>query len=112
MGPGLRRERQRRYSLRHRKAQGFAAARHVDGGKAGGGEAAGAAIALLIDLELAFAGAQRGGAAPLQRLVLELDGAIVGVDRFGETENLLGLADNIGMQAFTGLDPVPAAAGQ
>src|SRR5580692_9939026 len=99
MGPGLRRERQRRYSLRHRKAQGFAAARHVDGGKAGGGEAAGAAIALLIDLELAFAGAQLGCAAPVQRLVPELDGAVVGINRLGETENLFGLASDIRMQA-------------
>ena len=84
--------------------------RHVDGGKAGGGKAAGAAIALFVDLELAFAGAKLGGAAPVQRLVLELDGAVVGVDRLGETENLFGLAGDVGMQAFAGLDPIPAAA--
>src|ERR1700674_1975769 len=61
-GYGSPRSRGRRRSMpdgssRHRKAQRLAAAAHVDGGKAGDGEAAGAAVALLVDLELALAGA-------------------------------------------------------
>src|SRR5258708_40335462 len=66
-------------SSRHRKAQRLAAARHVDGGKAGDSEATGAAVALFVDLELALARAKLGGAAPVQRPVLELDGAVFGI---------------------------------
>src|ERR1700738_5173039 len=96
-------------SSRHRKAQRLAAAAHVDGGKACDGEAAGAAVALLIDLELALAGAKLGRAAPVQRPVLELDGAVFAIDGLGETKDLPGLAHNIGMQAFAGIDAIPAA---
>src|SRR6266851_7610481 len=107
MGPCFRRDDD---TSRHREAQRLAAARHVDGGKAGNGEAAGAAVALFIDLELALARAKLGRAAPVQRPVLELDGAVLGVDGFRKTENLPGLADHVGMQAFAGIDAVPAAA--
>src|SRR5882757_11572746 len=96
---------------RHRKAQRLAAAAHVDGGKACYSEAARAAAALLIDLELALARAKLGRAAPVQRPVLELDGAVFGIDGFGKTEDLLGLADHVGMQAYAGIDAIPAAAG-
>src|SRR5258705_11477989 len=97
-------------SLRHRKAQRLAAASHIDRGKAGCREAAGAAIALLVDLEFAFAGAELRGAAPVQRTILQLDGAVFAVDGFGKTEDLFGLAGHVGMQAFAGIDAVPAAA--
>src|ERR1700675_5142769 len=97
-------------SSRQRETQSLAAARHVDGGKAGHGEAPGAAIALLINLELAFAGAKLGGAAPVQWPVLDLEGAVFGVDRLGERENLLRCAGDIRMQALAGLDAIPAAA--
>src|SRR5450756_1283618 len=97
MGPGVRRDDD---VSRHRKPQRPAAARHVNGGKAGGRKTAGAAVALFVDLEFALAGAKLPGAAPVQRLVPELDGAVVGIDRFGETENLLRLPGDVGMQAF------------
>src|SRR5258708_6396635 len=100
----------REISSWHRKAQGIAAAGHVDGGKAGRCKAAAAAVTLLIGLELALARAKRGSAAPVQRLVLELDGAVFGVDGFRKTENLLRRADDVGMQAFAGIDAIPAAA--
>src|SRR5437899_6364470 len=64
---------------RHRKAQRLAAAAHVDGGKTDRGEAAGAAIALFVDLELALARAELFGAAPVQRLVPQLDDAVFAV---------------------------------
>src|ERR1700757_1417124 len=89
---------------RHRKAQRLAAARHVDGGKAGDSEAAAAAVALFADLELALARAKLLGAAPTQRPVLNLEGAVVGIDGLGETENLPGLTGDVGMQAFAGID--------
>src|SRR5450755_3931356 len=95
---------------RHRKAQRLAAAAHVDGGKANRAKAAGAAVALLVDLELAFAGAKLRGAAPVQRLVLEFQRAVIRIDRLGETEDLPGLAGDVGMQVFAGIDPIPAAA--
>src|SRR5881392_1719742 len=104
MGP---RSRGRRRS-RHREAQRFAAARHVDGGKAGYREAAAAAVALFVDLEFALAGAKLFGAAPVQRPVLDLQRAVFGVDRFGKTEYLPGLADHVGMQAFAGINAIPA----
>src|SRR5260370_6322420 len=97
-------------SSRQRETQSLAAARHVDGSKAGHGEAPGAAIALLIDLELAFARAQLGGAAPVQWRVLDLEGAIRGVDRLGERENLLRCARDIRIEAFARVDAIPAAA--
>ena len=46
-------------------------------------EAAACAIALLVGLELGLARAELRCAAPVQRLVLESDGAVFGVDRFG-----------------------------
>src|ERR1700716_4728806 len=95
---------------RHRKARLLAAAAHVDGGEACYSEAARAAVALLIDLELALARAKLGRAAPVQRPVLELDGAVFAIDGLGETENLPGLANDVRMQAFAGIDPIPAAA--
>src|ERR1700755_1123842 len=98
-------------SSRHRKAQRLAAARHVNGCKSDRGEAAGAAIALVVDFELALAGAKLPGAAPVQWLVLQLDGAVIGIDGFGKAEDLPRLAGDIGMQAFAGLDAIPAAAG-
>src|SRR5450759_4617031 len=111
MGPRVRsRGRQCRNSSRHRKAQRLATARHVDGGKARRGEAAGAAVALFAGLELALARAKLGRAAPVQRPVLELDGAVFGIDGLGETENLPGLTRDVGMQAFAGIDAIPAAA--
>src|SRR3979411_1837980 len=103
MGPCFRRDDD---SSRHRKAQRPAAARHVDGGKAGDSEAAGAAVTLFIDLELALARAKLGRAAPVQRLVLEFDAAIFAIDGLGETENLLRLTGDIGMQAFAGIDAI------
>ena len=83
----------------HRKAQRLAAAAHVDGDKPGCGEAARAAVALFVDLELALAGAKLGGAAPVQWPVPDLEGAVLGVDRLGERENLLGLTGDVRMQA-------------
>src|SRR4051794_5691828 len=97
-------------SSRHRKAQRLAAAGHVDRGKAGGGEAAARTIALLVGLELALAGAELRRAAPVQRLVFQLDGAVLVVDRLGKAEDLLRLAGDVGMQAFAGIDTIPAAA--
>src|SRR6185369_3596379 len=85
MGPCFRRD---DGSSRHRKAQRLAAARHVDGGKAGYRKAAGSAVALFVDLELALAGAKLFAAAPIQWLVLELQRAVLGVHGFGKTENL------------------------
>ena len=96
---------------RHRKSNGLAAARHVDGRKADRGKAAAAAIALFGDFELALARAQLFRAAPVQRLVLEPDGAVLGIDGLGETEDLLRLAGHVRVQAFAGIDAVPAAAG-
>src|SRR5206468_11342996 len=81
------------------------------GGKADRAETAGAAIALFVDLEFALARAELFGAAPVQRFVLDADGAVFAVDRFGEAEHLLRLAGNVGMQALAGIDAVPAAAG-
>src|SRR5690242_15504326 len=49
----------------HRKAQRLAAAAHIDRGKARDRKSARAAIALFVDLELALAGAELGGAAPV-----------------------------------------------
>src|SRR6266446_2987289 len=80
---------------RHRKAQRLAAAAHVDGGKACYSEAARAAVALLIDLELALARAKLGRAAPVQRPVLELDGAVFGIDGLGETALPPGVAHHV-----------------
>src|SRR5205807_3824727 len=80
MGPRLRGDDNQ--SSRHREAQSLAAARHIDGAKAGGGKAAAAAIALFVGLELALARAKLRGAAPIQSLVLDLDGAVVGIDGF------------------------------
>src|SRR5260370_33354887 len=57
-------------SSRHRKSQRLAAAAHVDRGKADRSEAAAAAIALFIALELALARAQLFRGAPVQRLLL------------------------------------------
>src|SRR5260370_28943392 len=110
MGPRVRGDDDEDTSSRQRETQSLAAARHVDGGKAAYGEATGAAIALLVDLELAFAGAKLGGAAPVQWSVLDLEGAVFGVDRLGERGNLLRCAGDIRMQAFAGLDAIPAAA--
>src|SRR6266702_7576403 len=87
------------FSSWHRKAQRFAAAAHVDGGKASRGEAAGAAVALFIGLELGLARAELGGADPVQRPVLELEGTVLGIYRLGEAENLPGLTGDVGMQA-------------
>src|SRR6266568_8139656 len=117
MGPGLRRDDGCAVGdiipitipSRHCKAQRLAATGHVDGGKSGGGEAAGRALALLVDLELAFAGAELRGAAPVQRPVLHPDGAVVGIDGLGETVDLLRLAGDVRMQAFAGVDAIPAA---
>src|SRR5258705_3573151 len=107
MGPCFRRD---DVSSRHREAQRLAAARHVDRGKAGYREAAGAAVALFVDLELALAGAKLFGAAPVQRPVLELQRAVFGVHRFGDTEYLPGLNDHVWMQAFAVIDALPATA--
>src|SRR5260370_29471674 len=85
-------------SSRQRETQSLAAARHVDGSKAGHGEAPGAAIALLIDLDLAFARAQLGGAAPVQWRVLGLQGPIPGADRLVQRENRLWCAAAIRSQ--------------
>src|SRR3569623_17038 len=79
-------------SSRHCKAQRLAAAGHVHRAKARRRESARGAIALLIGLELGLAGAELLVAAPVQRLVLELDGAVVGIDGFREAEDLLRLA--------------------
>src|SRR3981189_751433 len=98
------------FSSWHRKAQRFAAAAHVHGGKAGRGEAGGAAVALFIGLELGLARAKLGGAAPVQRPVLELEGTVLGIDSLGETENLLGVSCDVRMQAFAGIGAIPAAA--
>src|SRR5690348_4420044 len=95
---------------RHRKAQRFAAVGHVDGCKTRGGETAAAAVALLVDLELVLARAKNGGAAPVQRLVLEPDSAVFVIDGLGEAENSLGLPGDVGVQALAGIDAVPAAA--
>src|ERR1700686_5536150 len=92
---------------RHRKAQRLAANRHVDGGKTGRGEATGAAVALVIDLELVLARAERHHAAPVEWLVLELDSAVFGIDGFREAENFLRLTADVGMQAFAGVDGIP-----
>src|SRR5207248_1473676 len=78
------------FSSRHRKAQGIAAAGHVDGGKAGGGKAAAGAVALLVGFEFALARAELGGAAPVQRLVLEPAGAVVGIDCLGNAACVFG----------------------
>src|SRR5882672_8915359 len=99
-----------RCSSWHRKAQRFAAAAHVDGGKASRGETAGAAVALFVGLELGLARAKLGGAAPVQRPVLELEGTVLDIDSLGEAENLLGLTGDVGMQAFAGIDAIPTAA--
>src|SRR5689334_22972718 len=95
---------------RHRKADRLAAAREIDRDKTGRCKTAVAAIALLVGFELALAGAERRGAAPVQRLVLELDGAVLAIDGFREAEHLLRRAAHVGMQAFAGLDAIPAAA--
>src|SRR6059058_229183 len=95
---------------RHRKPQRLAAARHIHDSKAGGAETARAAVALFIDFELALAGAKLGRATPVQRLVPELEGAVVGIDRLRETEDLTRLAADVGMQAFSWIDAVPAPA--
>src|SRR5258708_24552636 len=99
-----------RCSSWYRKAQRFAAAAHVDGGKAGRGETAGTAVALFIGLDLGLSRAKLGGAAPVQRPVLELEGTVLGIYSLGETENLLGLTGDVRMQAFAGIDAIPAAA--
>src|SRR5690349_8467017 len=81
-----------RASSRQREAQRLAAAAHVDRGETRRGEAAAAAIALLADLELALARAKLLRSAPVQRLVLDPDGAVLGVDRLGKTVDLPGLS--------------------
>src|SRR5207244_11203829 len=73
-------------------------------------EAAAAAVALFVDLEFALAGAKLFAAAPVQRPVLDLQRAVFAVDRFGKTVYLLGLADHVGLQAFAGIDALPATA--
>src|SRR5579862_4596443 len=93
---------------RHREAQRLAAAGHVDDGKAGGREAARGAIALFAGLELVLAGAERGGAAPVQRFVASLERTVLGIDGLGEAEDLFGLAGDIWVQAFAGIDAIPA----
>src|ERR1700757_3447687 len=87
---------------RHRKAQRFAAARDVDDSKADRGQTARAAVALFADLELARAGAKLCFTAPVQRSLLDSNGAIVGVDGFREAENALRLADDVRMKTFAG----------
>src|SRR5882757_4811082 len=96
---------------RQRKPQRLAAAGHVDGREADRGEAAAAAVALLGELELALAGAELFSAAPVQWFVLDPDGAVLAVDRFGKAENLPGLAGDVGVQALAGIDAIPPAAG-
>src|SRR6185437_1640055 len=98
------------YSSWHRKAQRLAAARHVDRGKTGRGETAGAAVTLFAGLELVLARAELGGAAPVQRPVPDPEGAVIGIDGLGEAEDLPGLTGDVGMQAFAGIDTVPAPA--
>src|ERR1700692_2880442 len=95
----------------HRKTKRLAAARHVDHGKADRGEAAGAAVALLVDFEFVLARAELRRAAPVQRSALEFDGAVFGIDGLGEAENLFRLAGHIRMPAFVGFDAITAAAG-
>src|SRR5690242_20980583 len=70
---------------RHRKPQRLAAAAHINRRKADRRKAAGAAIALFGYLELAVARAQLFRSAPVQRLVLQLDGAVLGIDGFRKT---------------------------
>src|ERR1700738_1000538 len=107
MGPDSRPGRRwKAASSRHRKAQRLAAAAHVDGGEADRSQAAGAAIALFIDLEFAFARAKLLRAAPVQWLVPVFEGAVFAIDRFGETEHLFRLAGDIGMQALAGIGAI------
>src|SRR5262249_21908967 len=94
---------------RHRKAQRLAAAAHVDGRKAERREPARAAITLLVDLELALAGAELCCSAPVQHPVLVFHRAVLVVDRLREAEYLLRLAGDIGVQTLAGIDAVPAA---
>ena len=61
-----------------------------------------AAIALFVDLEFALARAELRRAAPVQRPVLDADGAVFGIDRFGETEHLLRLAGTSGCRHLPG----------
>src|SRR5512138_1810601 len=98
-------------SSRHRKPQRLAAAAHIDRSEPDRRQPAGAAIALFADLELAVARAQLFRPAPVQRSVPVFDGAVLAVDRFGKTEHLLRLAGHVGVQAFAGIDAIPAAAG-
>jgi len=59
-----------------------------------------AAIALVIDLEFVLARAERHRAAPVQRSVPELDGAVFSIDGFREAENPLRLTADVGMQGI------------
>src|SRR3569833_2248809 len=94
-----------------REAQRLAVAGDVDRGEAGRDKAAARAIALLGGFELAFAGAELCLPAPVQRPVLDLDGAVVGIDGRGEAVDLLRLPRDIGVKAFAGGDAIPATAG-
>src|SRR5438270_10082498 len=85
---------------RYRKAQRLAAARHIHRAKSSRREAARRAIGLLVGLELGLARAELPVAAPVQRLVFQLDAAVVGVDRFREAEDLLRLSGHIRVQAL------------
>ncbi|MFK4527119.1 hypothetical protein ABIF90_005100 [Bradyrhizobium japonicum] len=69
---------------RHRKAQRLAAARHIHHAKTRRRESARAAIGLLVGLELGLARAQLFVAAPVQRLVFQLDDAVVSIDGLRE----------------------------
>src|SRR3954471_5726700 len=96
---------------RARNPQRLAAARHVHRAKARGRKTARAAVGVLVGLELGLARAKLLVATPVQRLVLQLDDAIVGVDGFREAEDLLWLAAHVRVQAGLGVDAIPAAAG-
>src|SRR5260370_36916163 len=81
----------------------------LDPGKAGRGQAFAEAVGLIVELEANVAGAQDGAAAPHQRLPGAHHDAAVLVDRLTKTVKPLWLPRDLGLEAFAGFDPIPAA---
>src|SRR5262245_56140463 len=81
----------------------------LDGYETGRSEAVAEAVGLIADLEAGLARAQDRAAAPDQRSAGAHDDAAVLVDCLAVAEETRRLAVNFGLEAFAGLDPIPAA---
>src|SRR6185295_14785124 len=82
--------------------------RKIDRREAGRGKALRQAVALFADLEADLAGAELRRAAPGDRLLAVPHDIAVLVHRLGEAEQTRGLCGHLRLDAFAGIDAVPA----